>query len=239
MLVGVTPERDHSTRITDPQLHLRRAGRRTVPAVSAQAREAEASGFDTVLVMDHFYQLPGIGDPRTHAGGYTALGALATRPRAVKLSAGDREHLPQPDLAGQDVTTWTSSARGARSSVSAPAGSSGAPALGFEFDTSPSGSRSSRRRCRSSPRCCTASEPRFCGTYYHTESAINEPATGRHSDHARRQRGEEEFRMAAQYADHLNIICDRADVGRKGGRAAPSAARRSAVTRQLWKPARC
>ena len=27
------------------------------PAVVRQAREAEASGFDTVLVMDHFYQI--------------------------------------------------------------------------------------------------------------------------------------------------------------------------------------
>ena len=27
------------------------------------ARAAEAAGFDTVLVMDHFYQLPGLGTP--------------------------------------------------------------------------------------------------------------------------------------------------------------------------------
>ncbi len=32
-------------------------------AVIAQAKAAEASGFDRVLVMDHFYQLPGIGAP--------------------------------------------------------------------------------------------------------------------------------------------------------------------------------
>ena len=31
--------------------------------VAAQARAAETSGFDTVLVMDHFYQLPGLGQP--------------------------------------------------------------------------------------------------------------------------------------------------------------------------------
>ena len=33
------------------------------PTVVAQAREAEAAGFDAVFVMDHFYQLPGIGTP--------------------------------------------------------------------------------------------------------------------------------------------------------------------------------
>lgn len=29
------------------------------PTVVAQAREAEEAGFDSVFVMDHFYQLPG------------------------------------------------------------------------------------------------------------------------------------------------------------------------------------
>ena len=29
--------------------------------IAAQAKEADRSGFDTVLVMDHFYQLPMIG----------------------------------------------------------------------------------------------------------------------------------------------------------------------------------
>ncbi|WFR71480.1 hypothetical protein P9209_21495 [Prescottella defluvii] len=33
------------------------------PTVITQAREAEAAGFDAVFVMDHFYQLPGIGEP--------------------------------------------------------------------------------------------------------------------------------------------------------------------------------
>ena len=31
--------------------------------VVAQAKAAEAAGFDRVFVMDHFYQLPGIGAP--------------------------------------------------------------------------------------------------------------------------------------------------------------------------------
>ena len=29
------------------------------PTVIAQAQEADAAGFDSVFVMDHFYQLPG------------------------------------------------------------------------------------------------------------------------------------------------------------------------------------
>ena len=43
-----------------------------------QARAAEASGFDTVLVMDHFYQLPGLGAPEHEMlECYTLLAALA------------------------------------------------------------------------------------------------------------------------------------------------------------------
>jgi len=61
---------------------------RLFDAVVAQAREAEASGFDTVLVMDHFYQLPGIGSPdNPMLECYTTLGALATATSTVQLSA--------------------------------------------------------------------------------------------------------------------------------------------------------
>ena len=31
--------------------------------VARQAKEAESAGFDTLMVMDHFYQLPMIGSP--------------------------------------------------------------------------------------------------------------------------------------------------------------------------------
>src|ERR1700684_518673 len=58
------------------------------PSVVAQAREAEAAGFDTVFLMDHFYQLPGIGKPdEPMLECYTALGALATATTSVQLSA--------------------------------------------------------------------------------------------------------------------------------------------------------
>src|SRR3954451_22068426 len=60
---------------------------RLFDTVVAQAREAEASGFDTVLVMDHFYQLPGIGTPdNAMLECYTTLGALATATSRIQLS---------------------------------------------------------------------------------------------------------------------------------------------------------
>ena len=56
------------------------------PTVIAQAREGEAAGFDSVFVMDHFYQLPGLGTPdQPMLEAYTALGALATATERVQL----------------------------------------------------------------------------------------------------------------------------------------------------------
>src|SRR5258708_20071895 len=51
-----------------------------------QAKAAENAGFDLVTVMDHFYQIRGIGpetDPMIEA--YTTLGALAASTSRVKL----------------------------------------------------------------------------------------------------------------------------------------------------------
>ena len=60
----------------------------SIPAVLVQAKAAEAAGFDRVLLMDHFYQLPGIGDPDDPMFEcYTALAALAQHTETVGLSA--------------------------------------------------------------------------------------------------------------------------------------------------------
>src|SRR3984957_19000481 len=56
--------------------------------VRQQALEAEGSGFDTVLVMDHFYQLAGLGRPEQEMiECYTLLSALAHHPSRLRLSA--------------------------------------------------------------------------------------------------------------------------------------------------------
>ena len=56
--------------------------------VVAQATAAEAAGFDRVLVMDHFYQLPGLGAPEEPMlECYSLLSALAQHTEKVRLSA--------------------------------------------------------------------------------------------------------------------------------------------------------
>src|ERR1700674_242909 len=54
--------------------------------VVKNAKAAEEAGFDLVTVMDHFYQIRGIGpetEPMMEA--YTTLSALATQTSRVKL----------------------------------------------------------------------------------------------------------------------------------------------------------
>jgi F420-dependent oxidoreductase-like protein len=54
--------------------------------VSGLATTAEASGFDSVWVMDHFFQLPPLGGPdQPMLEAYTLLGALAARTHRVQL----------------------------------------------------------------------------------------------------------------------------------------------------------
>ena len=56
--------------------------------VAAQAVAAEESGFDSLFVMDHFYQLGGLGLPSDHMlEAYTLLGALAARTSSIQLGA--------------------------------------------------------------------------------------------------------------------------------------------------------
>ena len=56
--------------------------------VVAQAKEADASGFDRLSIMDHFYQLPQLGAPEEPMlECYTTLGALAAHTSNVRLSA--------------------------------------------------------------------------------------------------------------------------------------------------------
>ena len=106
--------------------------------VLAQAREAEANGFDTVLVMDHFYQLPGIGTPdQPMMEAYSTLAALAASTDSIQLSAlvtGNTYR--NPTLLAKTVTTLDVISHG-RAILGIGAGwfELEHQQLGFDFDT--------------------------------------------------------------------------------------------------------
>jgi F420-dependent oxidoreductase-like protein len=182
------------------------------PAVIAQAQEAEAAGFDTVLVMDHFYQLPGLGEPdEPMLEAYTALGALATATNRVHLSTlvtGNTYR--NPTLLAKEVTTLDV-VSGGRAILGIGAGwyELEHGQLGFEFGTFTERFEKLEEALQIIVPMLHGERPTFSGKWYHTESAINEP---RYRDHIPVMLGgsgeKKTFRLAARYADHLNIIAN-------------------------------
>src|SRR5207245_10203041 len=79
-----------------------------------QARAAEAAGFDLVTVMDHFYQIRGVGPetaPMMEA--YTTLAALATQTKRVKLGTlVTGVTYRNPAILAKEVTTLDVISRG-------------------------------------------------------------------------------------------------------------------------------
>ena len=183
--------------------------RNSFPAVKAQAQEAEAAGFDTVLVMDHFYQLPTLGQPdEPMLEAYTALGALASATDRVQLSTlvtGNTYR--NPTLLAKEITTLDV-VSGGRAILGIGAGwfELEHQQLGFEFGTFTERFERLEEALQIIP-MTHGERPSFSGKWYHTEDAINEP---RYRDHIPVMLGgsgeKKTFRMAAQYADHLNII---------------------------------
>jgi F420-dependent oxidoreductase-like protein len=187
--------------------------------VAAQALEAEASGFDTVLVMDHFYQLPGIGAPENAMlEAYTTLGALATATSTIQLSTlvtGNTYR--NPALLAKTVTTLDVVSKG-RAILGIGAGwfEREHHDFGFEFGTF--GQRFERlEEALTIIAPMLKGEPASLdGKWYTTRGAMNNPRLRPTIPIMLGGSGEQKtFRLAARFADHMNIICDLADLARK------------------------
>jgi F420-dependent oxidoreductase-like protein len=192
---------------------------RLFDAVVAQAQEAEGAGYDTVLVMDHFYQLPGIG-PAENAmlECYTTLGALASVTSTVQLSAlvtGNTYR--NPAVLAKTVTTLDVVSRG-RAVLGIGAGwfEKEHQEYGLEFGTFTQRFERLEEALQIIGPMLRGEQPTFTGSWYRVENALNNPRLRPSIPIMLGGSGEQKtFRMAARYADHMNVICGRSEVPRK------------------------
>ena len=147
--------------------------------VVAQAKAAEAAGYDRVFVMDHFYQLPGIGAPdEPMFECYTMLSALAQHTRRVRLSAlvtGNTYR--NPALLAKSITTLDH-VSGGRATLGIGAGwfEKEHLDLGFEFRTFSDRFEKLEEALKIIVPMLRGKRPSFAGKRYRVSEAINSPA---------------------------------------------------------------
>ena len=187
--------------------------------VARQAVEAEESGFDTVLVMDHLYQLPMLGDPANEMlECYTLLAALARHTSRVRLSSlvtGNTYR--NPALLAKVVTTLDVVSRG-RAQLGIGAGwyELEHDSLGFEFGTFTDRFEKLEEALQIITGMLRGERPSLDGRWYAVRDAINSPAPVRRIPVMIGGGGERKtLRMVAQYADESNIICAPDEIPRK------------------------
>jgi F420-dependent oxidoreductase-like protein len=187
--------------------------------VAAQAREAEAAGFDTVLVMDHFYQLPGLGTPdMPMLEAYTALAGIASATRTIQLSAlvtGNTYR--NPALTAKTVTTLDVVSKG-RAILGIGAGwfEREHHDYGFEFGSFAERFERLEEALEIISPMLRGEPATIEGKWYTARGAMNNPRVRPKIPIMLGGGGEKKtFRLAARFADHMNIICDVADIPRK------------------------
>ena len=189
--------------------------------VVGMACSAEDAGFDTVLVMDHFYQLPAIGPPDANMlEAYTLLGGLAARTERVRLGtlvSGNTYR--NPALLAKIVTTLDIVSRG-RALLGIGAGWFEAEHVGFGFDFPPLKERLDRleEALRVIVPMLRGERKSVDGRFYRTHEPINSPAPLQSGGPKIMIGGGGEkrtLRLVAQYADESNLPCPPDEIPRK------------------------
>ena len=180
--------------------------------VVAQAKAAEAAGFDRVMVMDHFYQLPMLGAPdEPMFECYSMLSALAQHTKNVRLSAlvtGNTYR--NPALLAKTITTLDHVSHG-RATLGIGAGWFEPEHEGYGFEFPPLGERISRleEALQIIRPMLRDARPSFDGRFYRAKEAINSP-------HPIQENGvpiliggngeKRTLRIVARFAQHWNSV---------------------------------
>jgi F420-dependent oxidoreductase-like protein len=180
--------------------------------VAAQAVAAEEAGFDSLFVMDHFYQLGGIGLPSDNMlEAYTLLSAVAARTSRIQLGAlVTGVTYRHPAVLAKTVTTLDVVSRG-RAILGIGAGwfEREHEAYGIRFP--PAGERLDRLEevleiCRA---MFTQEQATFIGAHYRVRRAMNYPRPIRPDGIPVLVGGGGEkrtLRLVARYADACNLF---------------------------------
>jgi F420-dependent oxidoreductase-like protein len=191
--------------------------------VAQLAHTAEDSGFDSLWVMDHFYQLPALGGPsQPMLESYTLLGGLAARTSRIRLGTlVTGVTYRNPALLAKMVTTLdVISAGRAMLGIGAAWYDVEHEGLGVEFP--PVGERMDR--LEEAVEICRAmfrdELPTFKGRYYSIHQARNLPRPIQPGGPPILIGGGGEkrtLRLVARYADLCNIFGDAATIRHKVG----------------------
>ncbi len=146
--------------------------------VIEQAKAAEAAGFDLVTVMDHFYQIRGVGpetDPMLEA--YTTLSAIARETKKVKLGTLVTGVVYRnPAVLAKQVTTLDTISNG-RAILGIGAAWNESESNGYGIPFPPIGERMERldEAVTIAKLMFTEDRPSFEGKHYRIDSALNVP----------------------------------------------------------------
>ena len=178
-------------------------------SVAAQAKAAEAAGFDRVFVMDHFYQLPGIGAPNEPMFEcYTILSALAAHTEKVRLSAlvtGNTYR--HPTLLAKTITALDH-VSGGRATLGIGAGwfELEHNSLGYEFGTFTDRFEKLEESLQNIIPMLRGETVTLDGKHYQVSDAVNVPGPVAPIPIMIGGSGEKKtLRMVAQYADESNL----------------------------------
>ena len=187
--------------------------------VVAQAKAAEAAGFDRVFLMDHFYQLPGIGAPdEPMFECYSMLSALAQHTQSVRLSAlvtGNTYR--HPTLLAKTITALDH-VSGGRATLGIGAGwfELEHNSLGYEFGTFTDRFEKLEEALQIIVPMLRGETVTLQGKHYQVSNAVNSPTPISRIPVMIGGSGEQKtLRMVAQYADESNLTGTVEEIPRK------------------------
>lgn len=187
--------------------------------VARQAIAAEQSGFDTIMLMDHFYQLPMMGPPENYMlECYTTLAALARETSTARLGAlvtGNTYR--NPTLLAKTITALDI-VSGGRAQLGIGAGwfELEHDALGYEFGTFTDRFEKLEESLQIILPMLRDERPTLAGTHYTVSDAINQPPPIGPIPIMIGGSGEKKtLRMVAQYATDSNMTSSPDEIPRK------------------------